>query len=647
MEFDEKLFIDARNKATRELLNSRNQEGFWKGRLANSALATAVAVSALELVHREYVKAGEKPPFEYSLIERGVEWLVKNVNSDGGWGDTPMSKSNISTTTLCWCAFYIVNGAVQKYSTVVQRAEKWLKQHAGRIEPRILAPAITSRYGNDRTFSAPILMVCAAANRLGDDSDAWARVPQLPFEIAILPRELFSILKVPVVSYALPALVAIGQARHSKLPSKNKILSFIRNAVREKTLELVYKIQPANGGFLEAIPLTSFVAMALTISGNWKHPIVSKAVSFIVASVREDGGWAIDSDLATWLTTLSINALLKTNKKEDPFLSLAERNKLLAWLLNQQRKQPHLYTNAAAGGWAWTNLPGGVPDADDTAGALLAIHGIITGIAGERESVRPDARSHDSVFSPQNTNPIKSAVDGINWLVNLQNPDGGIPTFCKGWGHLSFDRSGTDLTAHALRAWTNWLPFIPPQDGEKIIKAAKKAVEFLINSQSQDGYWEPLWFGNQDERHERNLTYGTTRVLLGLQSMLRFGSHRAAEAGIKAVKWLLESQNSDGGWSGFKGGVSSVEETAWAVEALSRVCSLPICGNDYREKIILSLKKGTNWLIEKVLSGEWKKPSPVGFYFARLWYYEEFYPLIFTVSALNSSAAVILNKKQA
>ncbi|MEZ6048428.1 MAG: hypothetical protein R3C11_23220 [Planctomycetaceae bacterium] len=40
----------------------------------------------------------------------------------------------------------------------------------------------------------------------------------------------------------------------------------------------------------------------------------------------------------------------------------------------------------------------------------------------------------------------------MNWLLDLQNRDGGWPTFCRGWGALPFDRSAPDLTAHALRA---------------------------------------------------------------------------------------------------------------------------------------------------------------------------------------------------
>ena len=32
------------------------------------------------------------------------------------------------------------------------------------------------------------------------------------------------------------------------------------------------------------------------------------------------------------------------------------------------------------------------------------------------------------------------------------------------------------------------------------------------------------------------------------------------------------------------------------------------------------------------------EPSPIGFYFAKLWYFERLYPLIFTVAALGRAA---------
>ena len=37
-------------------------------------------------------------------------------------------------------------------------------------------------------------------------------MPALPFELACLPHRLLRFLRLPVVSYAVPALVAIGQA---------------------------------------------------------------------------------------------------------------------------------------------------------------------------------------------------------------------------------------------------------------------------------------------------------------------------------------------------------------------------------------------------------------------------------------------------
>ncbi len=54
-----------------------------------------------------------------------------------------------------------------------------------------------------------------------------------------------------------------------------------------------------------------------------------------------------------------------------------------------------------------------------------------------------------------------------------------------------------------------------------------------------------------------------------------------------------------------------------------------------------ALSRGANWLIERIESGEWTEPSPIGFYFAKLWYFERLYPLIFTVGALRKVAAAV------
>jgi squalene-hopene/tetraprenyl-beta-curcumene cyclase len=41
------------------------------------------------------------------------------------------------------------------------------------------------------------------------------------------------------------------------------------------------------------------------------------------------------------------------------------------------------------------------------------------------------------------------------------------------------------------------------------------------------------------------------------------------------------------------------------------------------------------WLVQHVHDGSFANPSPIGFYFAKLWYFERLYPLVFTVAALR------------
>ena len=95
------------------------------------------------------------------------------------------------------------------------------------------------------------------------DSTAWRSIPQLPFELAALPHGWFQHLSLPVVSYALPALIAIGQVRHHFAPTRNPVARLLRERVRHRTLRVLREMQPESGGYLEATPLTSFVVMSL------------------------------------------------------------------------------------------------------------------------------------------------------------------------------------------------------------------------------------------------------------------------------------------------------------------------------------------------------------------------------------------------
>lgn len=576
------------------LLERRADAGYWAGELSTSALSTATAIVALESVRQHGTIIPKSQLADW--IEGGLRYLAASQNADGGWGDTSKSVSNISTSLLAHASIYATKSC-ERFRAVVDQAEAYIEKSGG-------MQAACARYGKDRTFSAPIMTHTALAGLV-----PWSQVAALPFEFACLPQEFFRWLRLPVVSYALPALIAVGQAKFHHDPPANPIFRRLRSWARKPSLRRLEAIQPSSGGFLEATPLTSFVVMCLASIGLADHPVTILAVSFLASQVRSDGSWPIDSNLATWLTTLSVNAL------EDD-LPDSSCNEIADWLLTQQHTAVHPYTNAAPGGWAWTDLPGGVPDADDTAGALLALRNICR-------------RSH------RGCGILDAVRSGVQWLLKLQNADGGWPTFCRGWGALEFDRSGADLTAHAIRALAAWVDAFGHE--ERLVISCRKAIargrQFLDRAQRQDGSWLPLWFGNQYCPDDENPTYGTCRVL-GAYRDLGWLSCSAAQMGLA---WLIRSRHSAGGWGGGTTNVPcSVEETALAVETLGSLDSGCHTFDDSQRKVRFD---GVNWLLNRIDDGTIAEPAPIGFYFAKLWYFDQLYPIIFTVAALRQEMA--------
>ena len=173
-------------------------------------------------------------------------------------------------------------------------------------------------------------------------------------------------LRLGVVSYALPALVAIGQARFFHRGPWNPATWLWRRLSVGRSLRVLDGMQPPSGGFLEAIPLTSFVVMSLASTGRVDHAVVRHGVSFLLSTVREDGSWPIDVNLAVWNTALATTALAAATGDVGAL-------GCVDWLLQAQQQGVHPFTGSAPGGWGWTDAAGAVPDADDTAAALLAL----------------------------------------------------------------------------------------------------------------------------------------------------------------------------------------------------------------------------------------------------------------------------------
>ena len=552
--------------ALERLMKSRSADGMWRGALSSSAISTSVSVFALQRTDADRYA---------SQIRAGVRWLQATMKADGSWGDSVESPSNMTATLLTYASLFAVGQAPDE-------TRQYLRRQFGDDSEEAVTRGVLRYYGRDYTFSVPILVMCALAGVVR----SWKGIPTFPFELATLPQRLFRYLNLPVVSYAIPALIAIGICQLNK---KGGLLSPLRRLFVPKSMRVLLRMQPEDGGFLEAAPLTAFVSMCLAEGGFRQHEVTKRCAQFLVDTVREDGSWPIDTNLSGWLTSLAAKVLPRNEEWAK------ERLKCERAIRRNATTTVHPFTAAAPGGWGWSDLSGSVPDGDDTSGALAGLHHLTQG------------------------QPSPEVEKGLEWLMVLQNRDGGMPTFCRGWGKLPFDRSTPDITAHAILAMGLWLPSL----GGRLKADVQKSFDRMIAWMEKEAQgWVPLWFGDQDASDEKAPVYGTATAIDYLMST---GHPKAAELALSQVGFILQAQNEDGGWGGNKGVKSKVTFTSRALAALAHFPGLyeteKQCGWDY--------------LYRRFKAGTLYDREPIGLYFSRLWYSEELYNILFLLNAMT------------
>lgn len=577
-----------------KLVDEAGPGGFWTGRLSSSALGVAVALAALWFDDRE-----KHSP----RIIRGFEWLSANINPDGSFGDTPGSPGNVSTSLLVYAALNLAGDSTGILTLLREKTARYLNDHGIDIHSPDVASSILDYYKNDLTFSVPILTMCALCDIPG--KNAFDHIPQLPFELLLFPGRFYRVLNLNVVSYALPALAAVGIVifRHKKS-------GLIRRVIRHFSIPIALKklrrMLPDSGGYLEAIPLTAFVALSLIRSGHGQTEIARKGIFFLENTQREDGSWPVDIDLSTWVTSLSVRAF---RSSLDSFLLPEHKKRISGHFRAIQNKEVHPFNGTAPGGWGWTNYAGSVPDGDDTPGAMLALF-----MLEPREEIKNEV------------------LAGGRWLLKLQNGDGGFPTFSKGWGKLPFDQSCPDLTGHCLLALSavieNYRYELTKTGNNRFERSCHTALAYLEQHQHAEGSWLPLWFGNQFTEKQTNPLYGTAKVMVYLRDTLLHAwytdetRHRIDRLIEKGAAFLISSQNDDGGWGGEKSIPGTIEETALAVSALA--------SPEYAEQCY----RGLEW-IDGTIARKGLASAPIGLYFASLWYDERLYPVVFYLEALS------------
>jgi squalene-hopene/tetraprenyl-beta-curcumene cyclase len=308
-----------------------------------------------------------------------------------------------------------------------------------------------------------------------------------------------------------------------------------------------------------------------------------------------------------WDTALTLNALAMAGVS-GTHLAIQRG---IGWLLDKEVQRPGDWSirhpHLEPGGWFFEYRNGFYPDTDDTAMVLMAL--ARTGQAWEEEA------------------PVRRAV---NWLLAMQNRDGGWAAFDRGITreiltkvpfadhNAMLDPSCPDITARVLEALglLGYRPGIPEVD---------RALAFLHRTQDRAGCWIGRW--------GVNYVYGSWQVLVGLHAI---GFDMGQPMVRRAAAWLKQVQQPGGGWGescrsyddpSLKGqGTPTASQTAWALLGLMAAGE---AGSD-------EVRAGIDYLLAtQETDGNWQEHEFTGTGFPKVFYLKyHMYSLYFPLMAL-------------
>lgn len=512
----------ALERAAACLRERQHDDGRWVGMLSSSALASSIAIVALQLVDADRYA---------SQIQHGRRWLLDTQLRDGGWGDATIDTSNINATSLAIAALTFTRAAdpATDNAHALRRARARLGRFGG-------YEAVGDP--NRCTLSGPCRTVSALAGIMD-----WNRIKLLRPEIILVPPRLRR-----TISTTFPAYLSISMLHAAMVPQPLNALPTYRHAC-DAAIAWLARAQGPNGSFEESAFLTSVIITGMVGSGRASLPWLPDAIHFVVESQRDDGGWPIDRDLETFDTALTIFAFHEAGQAPPR----AER--VREWLLARQFDAPCFPTGAEPGGWAWA-MPAGWPESDDTSYTLLAL--LALGVPADSPALQRGAR----------------------WLERMQNRDGSWSTFVRD-SSMPFDHACPYIVGHVLcalqacgrlqqrpavlRRALAYLARVQRYDGSfgsvwfreatagtaSVLEAladcglmhtemAARARDHLVRSQNDDGSWAGL----------RGQPGTAEETAWAVMALLRCPADDATrQAARRGARWLVARQRPDGTWA--------------------------------------------------------------------------------------------------
>lgn len=578
------------------LLACQHPGGYWWGELESNATITA------EHLFLTYI-LGIRDQVLWDKIARGI---LGKQREDGTWANWHGGPGDLSTTIEAYVALKLAGVAPD--SPAMSKAREWILAEGGVEKARVFTKiwlALLGEWPWEATPMLPPELVLLPSwfpvNLHWFAS--WARGTIVPLSVV---RALRPVYPLPV-SARINELFRHGRAKADlSLPRKRGAWATLfrgadallrlaerspwkplRRAALRRAESWIVDHQEADGCWGGIQPPWVYSLIALHALG---HPPGSPAMTkglegFNRYGIEENGTWRLQSCISPlWDTGLALIALQDAGlPAEHPALVKAGE-----WLLSEQifvAGDWQAKCRARPGGWAFEFDNDRYPDTDDTAIVLIAL--------------LPTA-----LPEPARTFSLER---GIEWLLGMQSRNGGWGAFDRNnaatllreipfadFGEM-IDPPSADVTAHIVEILgrMGYRPGFRPLD---------RALRYLWREQEPDG----SWFGRWGVNH----VYGTGAVLPGLSAC---GWDMTDPRVRKAVEFLVSRQNEDGGWGEavesyhrveLRGrGLSTPSQTAWALLAL-------IAAGEAESK---SVSRGVDYLVSTQRpDGTWDEPQFTG-----------------------------------
>jgi squalene-hopene/tetraprenyl-beta-curcumene cyclase len=603
----------------------QDPSGFWCGELEGDSILQS------EYILLKFIVEQEK---DHRLPKIANYLRLQQRASDGAWVQYPGGKPDLSATVKAYFALKLMGDSVAEPHMI--KARDLILSLGGAERCNTYSKFYLAALGQMHYDSIPVIppeMVLLPKWFYFhlDKVSAWSRTMIMPLAVVSSYR--------PVRQIPAPKGIMELYANHDYLHRpfcefdkqllswKNLFLAIdkglklwektnlkpLRRAALQRIEEWI--IKRADGQYSDGLgaifPPMVYIIIALRCLGySMEDERIKEAERQLDRLMIEEGNCIRIQPCFSpiWDTGIAAYALSEAglNQENDSL------RKAVEWLIGKECRdfgdwKANVRKPVEPSGWYFEFNNSYYPDVDDTAMVAMAL-----------------LRSGCSEGKP-------SANRGIQWILAMQNEDGGWAAFDRTINrpileYIPFadhnaiqDPSCPDITGRTLECLGHF-GFRPDHP------TVQRALRFLEFEQEPEG----CWFG----RWGINYIYGTWQVVCGLKTI---GLDMDLPWVQKAGAWLRSIQNEDGSFGesadsyedpSLKGiGPATASQTAWGTMALMAVYGVQDPG----------VKKGVRYLLDAQLeSGTWDEPWFTGSGFPRVFYLRyHLYRLYFPIMCLG------------